>query len=236
MMEQVQQQVPMFQQSNMTAKPDYESVLALNNANQDIQNFAMYLLGIRSVRKNSAPVAYERDKKPFFTYEANSEMLRDLEIQVNKITMRTTFGPDDILAFNQVYAQALNDWMCTTGIQSFITHKAWKAIVDTKWSEYGLQWEISSPVTDDMLNFVKKRYGLERESANQSEKIHILYVSILYFVSSGRNKSLEHLMLGHEASTHQETVQINPNMSPRHTESVIGRMKESVQRMTGGPR
>jgi hypothetical protein len=168
------------------------------------------------------------------TYEATAELVRDLAIQVNKVTMRTHFDDHSILNFNIAYANALNDWQCTAGIQAFVSHNVWTKVINEDWKTVGVKWEIDDPFTDNMLNFIKIKYGLEKESCGQAERLHSMYLSILWFIASGRNKSWEHLMLNLEQQIRTETFAMNPLGQGRQSDNAFSRVKESIGKFIPG--
>ena len=238
----------MQQQQSTNIQPiqaiDYRSALELSKTKDVLDHFFLSLCGLQIIRAGDKATV-SRLTKPAFTYEYAQQLITEIHIQANRITARTHFDSDYLERFYLLACDTLSDSLARVGFHHLISYEAWKQIQlltgkdkDGKsgWERaIGLDWQIDEPVTYEMLAYVKKTYGLEEESWNQSAVLRSIFLDVHQFIVGATNRSKEHLTLDHEKAIHRETTTLLQD-KPQQNEGWVDSVRKAMNKLAGGGR
>ena len=203
------QQPTQYQSVSTGGGFDAKSIIALNDSRKEIAEFILGLNGLKVVVENKFYKTI-RYKKPLFTSEYTQELFENIFIQINKVSMRSTFNENEIRSYNMNFGEDLARDLAIHGMKNIVSNNVWEKWLqlagnDKFCEENNIQWSYNDDFKADYMNLAKKEFNIHNESFGQSISLKMVWDAIMYFIHSGRNKSLNALSLNFEREIVRES-------------------------------
>lgn len=235
------------------APPDFTNVLELAETRELVEDFFYDFCGL-AVYKEGSITKLKRVNKPTISYEFAREIISRYYIPINRITGRSTLTPEYIVKYNIQAYDSMAEWLAITGFKHLISDSVWSKIQDlnkvpelkpmrkdpisgidmrnNQWYEkYKVIWDYNAPVYFDMVELVKKEYGLDKESFGQDVILRAILGHMQSFYHISLNRSENALTLQHEKVTHKETFAHTQDAVASESENAYEKAKKFVRGM-----
>lgn len=244
-----------MQQNTSMAYPltqvDAQNALQLSKTKDILDQFWVDWCGLKAINRNDQ-IIYVRVSKPKFTAEIAKKIESRIYIEINRLTGRTHYSPDQLDRLYIMSIKSMSEWFATEVFHNLISPTAWErclelsqpdtnadAVKDSEghlfhqnfWkTKYNIDWHYDLPVNIEMLNIIKKEHNLKYEKFGQGIILRDIFWAIRIFIEGGLNRSMNHLTLDHEKTVHKETIAQHGEAQVRQSEGAIEAIKRFVRR------
>lgn len=238
------------------APPDFTNVLELAETRELVEDFFYDFCGL-AIKKEGSITKLQRINKPLISYEFAREIISRYYIPINRITGRSTLTPEYISKYNLHTYDVMAEWLAITGFKHLISDAVWSKIQELNkvpdgkktrkdevsgqevrnnlWYEkHKVIWDYNAPVYFDMVELVKKEYGLDKESFGQDVILRSILHHVQTFYHISLNRSENALTLNHEKVTHKETFAHTQDAVASESENAFEKAKKFVRGMMPG--
>lgn len=194
---------------------DSTNVLALSDTHPIILSFILELNGLKKVINDKKRFEFIRHKQPLFTSEFTQDLLTSVFIQVNMITVRTTFTDEQIRRYNEMHGETLAKYLAIIGMRHLISSNVWALWLDLneydEQTQHKFKWSYNDPFKLEHLEYTKERFNIINESFGQQATLKLVWDEIMFLLHGGRNKSQDALILKHEREIIKESYSVSEN-------------------------
>jgi hypothetical protein len=118
------------QQSSQETLFNPESALQLAESKDVIEDFVLGYCGLKRNIQPDGDVKIVRFSRPVFTYEFAQHLMTYTYIEVNRITARTDFTPEELTNFYRKLFETRAELLAHIGINHLISDKAWDKVLE----------------------------------------------------------------------------------------------------------